>query len=65
MSTTAVLLQLCMANLKLNTMQLETPGINHCCLMAIVYGQFKIEYHAVGDTWCQPLLSYGNCVWPI
>ncbi len=23
--------------LKLNTMQLETPGGNHCCLMAIVY----------------------------
>ncbi len=25
----------------------------------------KIEYHAVGDTWCQPLLSYDNCVWPM
>ncbi len=23
--------------LKLNTMQLVTPGVNHCCLMAIVY----------------------------
>ncbi len=21
---------------------------------------FKIEYHAVGDTWWQPLLSYGK-----
>ncbi len=27
--------------LKMNTMQLETPGDNHCCLMEIVYGQFK------------------------
>ncbi len=26
---------------------------------------FKIEYHAIGDTWWQPLLSYGNCVWPM
>ncbi len=26
---------------------------------------FKIEYLAVGDTWWQPLLSYGNCIWPI
>ncbi len=51
MSTTAVLWQLCMANLKLNTMQLEAPGVNHSCRMVIVYGQFKIEYHAVGDTW--------------
>ncbi len=25
--------------LKLNTMQLGTPGDNHCCLMAIVYGR--------------------------
>ncbi len=25
----------------------------------------KVEYHAVGDTWWQPLLSYGNCIWPI
>ncbi len=25
----------------------------------------KIEYHAVGDTWWQPLLSYGNCIWLI
>ncbi len=26
---------------------------------------FKIEYHTVGDIWCQPLLSHGNCVWLI
>ncbi len=32
--------------LKLSTMQLETAGGNHCCLMAIVYGQFK---------WCTEL----------
>ncbi len=25
----------------------------------------KIEYHAVGDTLCQPLLSYGSCLWPM
>ncbi len=25
----------------------------------------KIEYHEVGDTWCQQLLSYGTCVWPM
>ncbi len=24
------------------------------------YFGLKIEYHAVGDTWWQPLLSYGN-----
>ncbi len=29
------------------------------------YVVFKIEYHVVGDTWCQPLLSYGNSVWPM
>ncbi len=27
--------------LKLNTRQLETPGVNHYCLMAIVYGRCK------------------------
>ncbi len=21
---------------------------------------FKIEYHAIGDIWCQPLVSYGK-----
>ncbi len=32
--------------------------INVCML-------FKIKYHAVGDSWWQLLLLYGNCVWPI
>ncbi len=27
--------------IKMNTMQLETPGGNHCCIMAIVDGRFK------------------------
>ncbi len=32
-----------------------------------LYAQQKhnIECHAVGDTSCQPLLPYGNCLWRI
>ncbi len=26
----------------------------------IEYKDIKIEYHAVGDTWCQQLLRYGK-----
>ncbi len=29
-------------------------------LILIVYALFEIEYHAVGDTWWQPLVSYGK-----
>ncbi len=30
-------------------------------IITIIYNRyFKIEYHAVGDTWWQPLLSYGK-----
>ncbi len=29
------------------------------------YSSFKNENHVVGDTLWQPLLPYGNCVWPI
>ncbi len=34
------------------------------CHINIVHA-VKIENNAVGDTWCQPPLPYGNYVWPI
>ncbi len=36
--------------LKLNTIQLETPGVNHCCLMPIVYGQIKAFWFLYNST---------------
>ncbi len=41
----------------------EGVTVRHAFLVIITtVVTFKIEYHAVGDTWCQPLLSFGNCV---
>ncbi len=37
------------------------PGSMFCAVVITSSEVIKIEYHAVGDTWWQPLLSYGNC----
>ncbi len=37
--------------------------VNHTAHYPHSYS-LKIEYHAVADTWWQPLLSCGSCVWP-
>ncbi len=44
-------------SLKLNTMQLETPGGNHCCIMS--YGPFWDDIHEgpFGMTFMKALLG--------
>ncbi len=35
----------------------SSPGHS---FIPVLYALFEIEYHAVGDTWWQPLLSHGK-----